>query len=261
MIRIELPELGKTLAAMHTGEEAPAVVTAVLPEGYSPEETYPLLVFLKGGDGGRGDDVRAAQKVAAGRPYICVNLPLFKSAVDQSERHRGIMISMKDYEILSSNFRAMLEALEKRIPNIRREGSALGGFSNGAHTTGVLLARADEFILSRFDHFFFFDGGFGPLAANCLQMQALASKRFLLLHGDEPGEDGGSRSFSDLAVAVEKAGRRNDRDVITIPMRGYGHQHPPEYMEIAGRWLAGEDIRSIDLPVKPESPGEESASQ
>jgi predicted esterase len=252
IIQIELPELGQTLATRNRGEDKPVLVTAALPKDYCADQTYPLLVFLNGGDGGQGSDVKTPQKIAGGGAYICVNMPLFKNAIDQSESKGGIMISMKDYTILSSTFRAMLEALDRHIPNIRREGSVLGGFSNGAHATGVLLAHADECILSRFDHFYFIDGGFGPLAANCMQMKALASKRFLLLHGDALEKDGASRSFSDLAVVLEKSGRRSGRDVITLPMRGYGHQNPTEYLEIIGRWLAGEDIRSIELPFKQE---------
>ncbi len=60
------------------------------------------------------------------------------------------MVSMDDFDTISQAYRAMFTKLFEAVPNLKPERSALGGFSNGGHTTGVLLAGQDEFIL---DHF------------------------------------------------------------------------------------------------------------
>ena len=95
------------------------------------------------------------------RDFICVSLPLFKRAYDKKD---GGRVSMEDFETVSRAYRTMLQKLYDAVPNTTPERSALGGFSNGAHTVAVLLAGQDEFILSHFRAFYFVDGGFGPLA-------------------------------------------------------------------------------------------------
>jgi predicted esterase len=64
-----------------------------------------------------------------------------------------------DYETISAAYAVMLKRLNEVVPNIDASRSALCGFSNGAHTIGVLLAKQDPVILQQFHSFGMFEGG------------------------------------------------------------------------------------------------------
>lgn len=185
-LQFEFPELGDTLATKASGEAIPAKLTAQLPENYTRDGRFPVFIFLHGGAGGRGDAAGGARGVVGPRDFIAASLPLFKRDLNKQEPYGGLMIAPDDFETISRSYRVMLQKLFDVVPNVDPERSALGGFSNGGHTTAVLLAGQDEFTLRHFRAFYFVDGGFGPLAANVLQKPALQPCRFLLLRGDHP---------------------------------------------------------------------------
>jgi predicted esterase len=53
------------------------------------------------------------------------------------------LVTIDDFETVSRAYRVMLQELFDTVPYIAPERSALGGFSNGAHTTALLLAGQD----------------------------------------------------------------------------------------------------------------------
>jgi predicted esterase len=69
------------------------------------------------------------------------------------------LILPQDYETISAAYAVMLKKLNEVVPNIDASRSALAGFSNGAHTIGVLLAKQDSGILQQFHSFALLEGG------------------------------------------------------------------------------------------------------
>src|SRR6185436_2661225 len=144
IISFEFPDLSETLATKLLGEKEPARLTAELPDNYAPGAKFPLCVFLGGGHGGRGKLHPIQRAIAGKQDFISVALPLFKRTYDGSE---GALVSMDDLDAISQAYRVMLQKLLDAVPNVTPERSAFGVFSNGAHTTAVLLAGQYEFIL------------------------------------------------------------------------------------------------------------------
>lgn len=254
-LQFEFPELGDTLATKASGEALPAKLTAQLPENYTRDGRFPVFIFLHGGAGGRGDAAGRARGVVGPRDFIAASLPLFKRDLNKQEPYGGLMIAPDDFETISRSYRVMLQKLFDVVPNVDPERSALGGFSNGGHTTAVLLAGQDEFTLRHFRAFYFVDGGFGPLAANVLQKPALQPCRFLLLRGDHPPGAAARKAFVHQARAVEYWAKEYRLDVSSLVMHGYGHELPPGYATLIGCWTRREPLPEVEpKPAPPPTP-------
>src|SRR6185436_15748935 len=203
---------------------------------------------LTGGGGGRGQAKPSARELVGSHDFICVDLPQFKEHLDTNEAFRGLVISPEDFDTTSHAYRTMLQKLFDTVPNIVTTRSALGGFSNGANTTAVLLAGQDEFILQHFHSFFLIEGGFGPLGANILQKPVMKRCRFLVLRGDAPeDEHPGVRESNDyLARALESVARELHLDFTSVVMRDTGHALPPKYEVLLGKWARGERLPALE---------------
>lgn len=244
-VHLAFPDLPDTRATMSSGQRQQARLTAQLPANYSRDGKFPLFVFLNGGDGGRGDTLPLDRGTVGSNDFICVNLPLFKHTND------GVVISMDDFSTLSRCYRAMLQRLFDKVPNITPERSTLGGFSNGGHAVGVLLAGQDEFILSHFRAFYLVEGGFGPLAANALPKAAMKPCRFLLLRGDKADDDTAKSKDERehntyLAQALELEAQEHHLNFTFVTMRNTGHDLPRNYQAMLGAWVRGESISQTD---------------
>jgi hypothetical protein len=245
ILRFDFPDLPDTLATMSSGQRQRARLTAQLPANYSRDGKCPFFVFLNGGDGGRGDSLPLDRRTVGSNDFICVNLPLFKHTND------GALISMDDFSTLSRCYRVMLQRLFDEVPNVTPERSTLGGFSNGAHAVGVLLAGQDEFVLSHFRAFYFAEGGFGPLASNALRKTAMKPCRFLLLRGDKADDDTAESKAerehnTHLAQALELEAQEHHLDFTSVVMRGHGHELPSEYNTLLGQWVRGETLANVE---------------
>ena len=232
--QLEFPDLPDTLASMSSGQRQPALLTVRLPANYSRERKFPLFAFLNGDDGGRGDTLPRDSKTIGSNDFICASLPLFKRAFDKRD---GVLVTVDDFEIASRAYRVMFQKLFDTVPNITPERSALGGFSNGAHMTALLVAGQDDFILSHFRAFYFVEGG-NPLAANALHRAALKPYRFLLMCGD--------RGNDYLTPAVEDRVRERGLDFTFITMRGTGHEFPSKYQRLLGQWIREERLSETE---------------
>lgn len=245
LLQLKFPDLPPTLAALSSEDKQPALLTAVLPENYSADRKFPIFLYLHGGAGGRGSegDLALGRSVIGSKDYICVVMPLFKQKLDITEPARGLMVSMDDIGVISTSYRAMLEKLKTVVPNITSEGSVLGGHSNGAHTTGVLLAGQDSFTLESFDTFYLHEGGLGPLFANVLQKQSMKKPRFLVMIG-------GKGPFIPFGFLLERMTAQGGFKFTFVSMEGYGHEQPKEYLAQIGQWVRGEPLT---LPEKPQA--------
>jgi hypothetical protein len=245
-LRFDFPDLPDTLMSAASGERHPAVLTARLPENYSHEGEFGLMVFLGGGAGGRGTDPSEARAIAGPRDFVAVSMPLFKRSLDKKEPYGGVMVSMDDFDIISAAYGPMLSRLLKAVPNIRPERSAMGGFSNGAHAAAVMLAGQDGFVLSHFRLFYFVDGGMGPLAANVFQKTPMKRCRLLMLCGEKPVGDP-DREFCILTTrGLAWAAQDCHVDLTTVMMRGHGHEFPDSYRKLVGQWVRGEKLPESD---------------
>ena len=75
---LEFPELPATYYQQKTGKETVPQLSAQLPEDYAAGKTFPLFVFIDGGNGGAGANVAFTRSIIGPRGFIAVNLPLFK---------------------------------------------------------------------------------------------------------------------------------------------------------------------------------------
>ena len=261
-LTFEFCDLPETFFSKSTHQKCPAMVSAQLPENYTPDGKFPLFVFLNGGDGGRGDS-SMARYIVGPRNFVTVSLPLFKDWKDSSgpkiPMPPGVtidpksMVTINDAAILGSSYKVMLQKLLNTVPNITVEHSTFGGFSNGAHATAALIAGKNEFILGHFTSFFFFEGGMAlVLDPTALQQPALKHCRFISILGDyadDPSRQAQRKLIGDpLIETLARQASDLQIDFTWIVMHGYGHTMPQEYQKLLGQWVRGE--RLPDNPAK-----------
>ena len=234
---IEMPfadaGLQPTLYSMMSGTAATPCVTVRLPDDYNPTNTYPLLVYVPGNDGGPKGNIYNAETIAGPRGWIAATLPLFKKSIDRSEPSGGVIISFEDYPVLSKAYRAMLGRLFERVPNIDREKSVMAGFSNGSIAIAVLVANHDEFILSNFRSFCLVDQGMFHLGD--LHKSRARDCRFLILVGDQ--EDMGRDVKIRQAQLQQDAWKLLGVNVTCQIMKDTGHEFNQPQMELVREWL------------------------
>ncbi len=247
VLEFEFPQLPASLDAVSKGIARFPQMTARLPDNYTRDREFPVFVYLIGGAGTNGDDRALGDYVIGRNDYVCVSLPLFKRALDTSESNRGLMVSMDDFAVISSSYRTMLTTLFEAVPNLTARGSVFGGHSNGAHTTGVLLAGQDDFLFRHFEGFFLHEGGIGPLFANVLHKGPMKRSRFLvMMGGGSPGADAARTSaFQRLPSVLREMTERMRLNFTFVTMEGYGHEQPPEYLSVIGQWSRGEPLADI----------------
>jgi hypothetical protein len=142
----------------------------------------------------------------------------------------------------------MLQQLLDAVPNIDRERSAVGGFSNGAHATAALLTGPDTFVAEHFTSFYLIDGGMSLIMnPAALSSPALQKARFLVLRGDPLKDEPAGRALAEpLFLAIERRAGELTLDFTSLVMRGYGHAEPPEYRKLVGNWVRGVKLPEIE---------------
>jgi hypothetical protein len=258
-IVFEFPDLPETFFSKATHQSVPAMLTAQLPENYSSSERFPLFVFLEGGNGGRGDSAQG-RAIVGPRDFIAVSLPLFRDAsgakppaIPGVSIDLGSLVNLNDAPVLAKSYRTMLQKLLDTVPNVATERSTFGGFSNGAHATGALLAAKDEFIMGHFKAFCFFEGGLA-LAQDpgTLGQSALRDSRFITIFGDSDSDPNLQMQRQLLAVPLlkklEETAVGAHLDFTRVVMRGYGHTMPAEYKKLLGQWVRGEKLAETNTP-------------
>lgn len=258
VIQFSFPGLPPTLYSQARTNPAPAMLTAQLPDNYTPEGRWPLFVFVAGGVGSKGDSASPVREIIGPRDFIAVSLPLFQRVFDPKEQAGGIGIGVDDFETLRVAYRTMLTKLMQAVPGIVAERSALGGFSNGAHATALLVAGKDEFTLEHFRQFVFVDGGAMFLAPFGFAAPSLQRCRFLLLRADQgqpvSSQKGKSSwnarpSLDKIFDAVGEMAQARGLEWTQVVMRGRKHSFDPEFRVVVGQWARGEKMNEV--PPKP----------
>jgi hypothetical protein len=269
-IELQFPQLPDTFFTVKNGTKVPAQLEARLPSNYSADRKFPLFVFLGGGDGGDAgrNSTGGTRSMIGDTDYICVSLPLFKtpdshsSAMGQipADLQKGMspevlemmkkmattgIVSQEDYGLISSSYTVMLHKLFETIPNIDPDRSVMAGFSNGAHTIGVLLAGKDPFVLGHFHSFCLIEGGMGMALdpAKTLSPE-LKNHRYLFLLGDGAGDQKGwGAAARPFVLQVEKnfvqQATAYGLDCSLVTMQNTGHTFAPAYHPVVKDWARG----------------------
>jgi hypothetical protein len=233
--RIEFSEdeVPRNLYSLFTGTDAPSYLQYRLPEDYSREKRYPLLLYVPGHYGHPGGDIQAAIDIAGGRDCVVASLPLFKESIDRTEPVEGVAVGFCDYPVLSRAYRTMLDRLYEAVPNIDRDASAMAGFSNGAIAIAILVSSHDEYILDRFHSFCLVDEGMFHLTD--LYRQPTRDRRFLILVGDKA--DRGRDLLMRGAKLVEDLYKLLGVDVESRILPGMGHELTEDCKREIGEWV------------------------
>ncbi len=240
-IPFEGKDLPRTLYKMFTGGEEPTGLRVRLPDDFSLDRRFPVLVYVPGYHGGPKGNLDNAVAIAGTQGWIAASLPLFKKDLDKGEPADGVIVSFEDYAVLSRAYGILLGRLFEMIPNTDRDNSAMVGFSNGSLTIAVLVSCHDEFILSRFRNFCLVDHGMAHLTD--LHKKGARESRFLIAVGDR--EDYG-RSLKIRGAEL----RRDEWKLLGVNvdfriLEDTGHEFEARHMELVGRWLRREPLGEL----------------
>ncbi len=249
---------GKTIEFVVTGTQpsladlkrvtnAKSVQMAVkLPDNYSPDRSFPVVIFLSGGDGGNGCELHMATPFMGGTDYILCNMPVFKQNLEGATVDEQLSVTPLDAEYALQAYRVLIDELHRLVPNIDDSRSVLGGFSNGAGSAALFLWAGDQDLLARFSSFVLVEGGFWlasdrPDPTSSLRFKpatfaGLAGKRVLVMYGAQTHPADRIPFIKDARKTIE-ALRQAGVDTAEMPMTDVGHDFPPEAMAKARQWV------------------------
>ena len=226
----KFPTLTKTNYYIATGKQPTPMCSVYLPESYNEIKKIPVLLWIDGGTGGAGDCVKFVKEKVGTNGIILINFPLFKANIDtllpySSNYWTRFRIRNSDSETLWKAYKNMLDSLFSIFPQIDKENSFMGGFSNGAHATAVLLNRPEHEITNYFNKFFFIEGGDGLQDYSILKNRAI-----LYMQGTELSHPNWVKSY------YQKAKKSNAKTRF-VYMKGAGHNFPKQYFEKLQTWI------------------------
>ncbi len=102
----------------------------------------------------------------------------------------------------------------------------MGGFSNGAHTTTVLLFRPEQEISRYFKYYFLIEGGGHGHTSNT---DSLKDNSLIVLKSGEKG-----REDMDRMVAVAQ---EHGASIEYVTMKDTGHKFPETYYGTVMEWI------------------------
>jgi predicted peptidase len=228
---MEFPELPAPFYTLVRDTVIPARMSVYLPENFSTDRTFPLFLWFSGGHGGTGANLKLPKTITENQDYISANFTLFKETFepmkpDSSNSIWRWLVRDWDHEIIWTAYSVMLKELHERIPNIDRNNSVVGGFSNGAHTTVALLNGKND-IRQYFRRFIIADGGI--FLQNRKELQGIS----LIIFNAENNDNTTPLKyiFRDLRIC--------DIDVSYVLMDNADHSFHPEYYSNLREWLQG----------------------
>lgn len=249
-IEFEVAGTPTTLAKLARQKPDESVrMTIKLPADYDVSKSYPVLVFLNGGDGGFGGELNMANPFLGDAGYILVNLPLFKQNVEGETDDERLVITPLDAAYALPAFKVLLDEVRRLVPNLDESRSVLAGFSNGAFAIALMVWAGDADLLARFSTYVLVEGGFwlasdrvdatSKIRFQPASLAGLTGKRFLIMYGDQTKPADRIPWIADArktAAALQKAGVA----VTEMPMKNIGHDFPAEEAARARAWVLGE---------------------
>ena len=212
------PDLPETLA--HT----PSEMHISIPTDYDPARKHPLFLWINVGTGGAGDP-KIAQDITENKHFVCVSLPLYRTAAGQAKPGiSGIHLEASDVPLIWPAYQRMLDDLEKIVPNLHPTKRLAGGGSNGGHAIAFLINETQGGFQKRFGHYFFWEGG-----DHLQDFKSITGRPALFCWGETSGK-------SWLAPLATQA-RTAKVDVETIEMPKVGHVFPEEYYPKFRDWI------------------------
>jgi hypothetical protein len=194
----------------------PARLGIFLPEDYTPERTYPLIVWF--GAGGGGDNPGSAVNLVGRKGYICAGVPYMDPVGWKTEW---------------SHYHAMLREMDRVVPNIHPGQRVCAGFSSGGAAIAYSMGNSKEFR----EYFYaFMPGGAGWAMGS---LSGLRGRPMLAFMGDKD-------SRLDGFVSLVKAGESAGMDVKFLKFAG-GHDMPNQHFPEMREWLRKKVVLR-DLP-------------
>lgn len=224
------------LRAEADGVDEPAQCSVFFPENYNLDDSFALIVWNSGGKGGDGTGIGWPRAMVGDRDFIIVGRPLWKADFDREgflgdpdvegdEAWIHLLIDDEDAAINRKALQVVLSTVFAAVPNIDPERCFLGGFSNGAHVTAVMLNEATADLHERFQGFILAEGG-----DSLRRYDRLAGRPVILMQG---GESKTGRWMDSLRDGLTAAGA----EVTYFLMEGVGHAMPEPYVGRVGHWL------------------------
>lgn len=228
-------ELPPTLFSQAVERNKPTQAAVYFPENYTREKKFPLLIWLGGGNGGPGTNLKTAKSITGNKDFICVNLPLFKETLaavnaDSSNFWMRLYIDDANADIIWDSYKIMLKELFRTIPNIDRKNTFMGGFSNGAHTISVLLNRKKAEINGYIKNYFIVEGG-----NDFHHLDALKRRNLLMMVGGNNIERGYKKKLKNI---YDSATEKNI-NAEYIVMDSTGHGFPAKFHPLVKEWMEG----------------------
>ena len=199
-----------------------AVCRLKLPANYVATKSYPLVVWLGGGEGGNQPN---GSFLPPG-DFILVGLPYPKGANNPKQANM-----VGDYGKVWDYHRFMLEEIAKVIPNLDRSRSIIAGFSNGGHAIdGMLRLSSGPKLTDYFGIFVFVDGG-GTAYSSLGALNDLKGKFAYACWGELKGSN--KPNTSHLPAALKAKGAT----VVGSEMVGVGHTFAETEKPKIAEWL------------------------
>jgi predicted esterase len=224
---IQFPNIPSTLAELLDARGMKPMMTVFLPQNYDPARKYPLLIFLNGGDGSRGNNPGVARALSEEMDFICADLPLFR--VPNFDKTKMVLQS-EDGKYMWPFHKQMLEELERVVPNVDTAHIVIGGFSNGAHATGAMIDQSNGEAARMFAAVFLVEGG-----GHMTQYSLLKGKPLLIVYG---GQGPRPERIQEIITAANAGGV----ELTTYAMKGVGHAFPLWVYPTVRTWLRGPAI-------------------
>lgn len=222
-LTLEFPELPKDR------KDQPAACNVRLPADYDPAKPFGLVVWLGGGDGGNQPN---GSFVPEG-PFVLAGLPYPKGANNPGQANM-----VGDYEKVWEFHRAMINRIHEKIPNLKKEWSVIGGFSNGGHSIDGILRIRDKAgaLTDYFGAFVIADGG-GGYASEDGSYPSLEGKHAYVCWGETS-----PNAVPSEGVAKDFESRR--AETVASEMAATGHEFAAFEQEKVKEWL-----KSVVMPA------------
>lgn len=244
-VEFEVPHAPASMAIQLRHSDEKVRMTIKLPANYDAAKSYPVLLFLNGGDGGMGGELNMADPFLGNEGFVLCNMPLFKRVVDTDKDEVKWSITPADAPYALEAYRVLFAELHRLVPNADKTKSVFAGFSNGANAGGLFLWAGDPEFLDEFSAFILVEGGFwlgsdrdveSGLQFRRATFAGLENKRILVMYGDQttpPDRIPWIAAAKETVVALKAAGV----NATELPMVGIGHDFQADAMTAARNWL------------------------